>query len=422
MNVFRLSLRNLSSRPLSTLLSLILLTFSVGLIALLLQVNRQIQEQMGNNIRGIDMVVGAKGSPLQLILSAVYHIDVPTGNIQLSEVENLKRNRLIKSSIPLSYGDSHKGYRIVGTDHNYPNHYNAVLREGRLWQNSFEVSLGATVASALKIELGDTFSGEHGLLEGGESHDEQAYTVVGIFEFSNSVIDQLFLTATESVWESHHSIDEDQDEHAEEHSHHEEHGEEEPHEQHVHDSNEANDEREITALLVEFRNPIGILQLPRMINENTNMQAAVPAYEINRLFGLMGMGIDTLKILALIIMIVSGLSVFISLYNALRARQHEMALMRTYGASPGQLFRLVLMEGLMLSLMGFLFGIIFSRLGLFFISKMIATNYHYQMEDTFLMQEELWLLLLVLITGIFASILPAIRAFRLDISKTLAHA
>ncbi|MEM9674340.1 MAG: ABC transporter permease, partial [Bacteroidota bacterium] len=203
MNIFRLSLRNMTSRPLSTTLSLVLLTLGVGMIALLLQVNRHIQEQMENNIRGIDMVVGAKGSPLQLILSAVYHIDAPTGNIALPEAERLQKNRLVASGIPLSYGDSYQGYRIVGTDHQYPKLYAATVAEGRLWQASFEVTVGATVASLLNLKIGDTFVGSHGLTEGGEAHGDHAYEVVGIFDPSNSVLDQLILTPTESVWEVH---------------------------------------------------------------------------------------------------------------------------------------------------------------------------------------------------------------------------
>jgi len=203
MNIFRLSLRNMTSRPLSTILSLILLTLGVGMIALILQVNRQVQDQMENNLRGIDMVVGAKGSPLQLILSAIYHIDAPTGNIDLQEAEKLRQNRLVSYGIPLSYGDNYLGYRIVGTSYEYPELYKASIAEGRLWQEPFEVSVGAGIASKLNLKIGDTFTGAHGLTASGESHDEHDYRVVGIFTYTNSIIDQLILTATESIWETH---------------------------------------------------------------------------------------------------------------------------------------------------------------------------------------------------------------------------
>ena len=134
MNISKLSILNITHRPLSSALSLILLTLGVSIIALLLQINHHVREQMENNVKGVDMVVGAKGSPLQLILSAIYHIDAPTGNIPLDEVEKLRKNRLVKSCIPLSYGDNFKGHRIVGTDYQYPKLYNASLEQGRLWQ------------------------------------------------------------------------------------------------------------------------------------------------------------------------------------------------------------------------------------------------------------------------------------------------
>ncbi|WKN44177.1 ABC transporter permease [Tunicatimonas pelagia] len=441
MNIFRLSLRNMTSRPLSTTLSLVLLTLGVGMIALLLQVNRHIQQQMENNIRGIDMVVGAKGSPLQLILSAVYHIDAPTGNIALHEAEQLQNNRLVAYGIPLSYGDSYEGYRIVGTDHQYPELYAATLAEGQLWQAPFEVTVGATTANLLNLKIGDNFVGAHGLTEGGEVHDEHAYQVVGVFDYTNSVLDQLILTATESVWAAHHHEEEHEGEehgHGEEeerhehqegeehHEHEEEHKHEEGEEHHEHDGEHEHDEheeeREITAMLVKFRSPMGIVQLPRRVNEDTNMQAAVPAYEISRLFSLMGVGVDTLSTIALVIMAVSGLSVFISLYNALKDRQYEMALMRTYGASRWQLVGLVLQEGLLLTLVGFLLGILVSRLGLWLISGLMEASYHYSFSGWGWLVEEWWLLVSALAIGLLASLLPAIRVFRINISKTLADA
>ena len=116
MNIFKLSIKNILSKPLSSFISLALLTLGIGIISLLLQLNSLIKDQMDNNLRGIDMVVGAKGSPLQLILSSVYHVDSPTGNISYKEADKISKNRMVGSSIKLLYGDNHKGYRIVGTE------------------------------------------------------------------------------------------------------------------------------------------------------------------------------------------------------------------------------------------------------------------------------------------------------------------
>ena len=397
MNIIKLSFKNMLNRPLSTILSLILLTLGVGMISLLLKINHQVQDQMNNNLRGIDMVVGAKGSPLQLILSAVYHIDAPTGNIHLNEARKLGKNRLVEATIPLAYGDSYEGYKIVGTEHEYPKLYDGILENGRLWNGPFEVTVGAKVAQALNLKLGDSFSGSHGLAEGGESHDEHQYKVVGILEPSNAVIDQLILTAIESVWETHHHEDK---EHEKEHE----------------------DDKEITAMLVKFRSPMGLVQLPRIVNEKTNMQAAIPSYEIGRLFNLMGVGIETLSGIAVAIMIVSGLSIFISLFSALKEREYEMALMRAYGSTRWQLLWLVLQEGLLLGLLGFFLGLSFSRVGLWLINKLVESNYYYSLTGSVWLKEEWWLFIVTIAIGLFASLIPAIRAFTINISKTLADA
>ena len=130
MNINKLSWRNITSNPLNTFLSLLLMTFGVGIISLLLLLNNQIKDQLNNNLRGIDMVVGAKGSPLQLILSTVYHVDNPTGNIPYLETLKLKKNSLVDFTVPLSYGDSYNGFRIVGTTKQYLKLYNTDLQEG----------------------------------------------------------------------------------------------------------------------------------------------------------------------------------------------------------------------------------------------------------------------------------------------------
>jgi putative ABC transport system permease protein len=231
-------------------------------------------------------------------------------------------------------------------------------------------------------------------------------------------LDQLILTPTESVWEIHHHEDE-----SEVHEKHEEiHDHVAEDELDHHDANGHEQGPDITAMLIQFRNPMGLVQLPRMVNENTNMQAAVPAYEINRLFNLMGIGIETINSIALVIMVVAGLSVFISLYSALKKRRYEMALMRCYGSSRWQLVWLVLQEGLLLTLIGFLLGIFSSRIGLRIISRLMEADYHYSLSGLMWLQEEFWLLVTTVTIGLLASLLPAINAFYINISKTLADA
>ena len=154
----------------------------------MLQLNSLIKTQMDNNLKGIDMVVGAKGSPLQLILSAVYHIDSPTGNISVKDAKKIKNNRMVGSSIDLLYGDNYKGYRIVGTDEKFLDLYNAKIKDGRKWDKPLEVVVGSKIHTKLNINLDDELISSHGLRETGEKHADQLFKVVGLLKPSNSVI------------------------------------------------------------------------------------------------------------------------------------------------------------------------------------------------------------------------------------------
>ena len=149
MNLLKLSWKNIISRPLGAILSITLLSLSIALISLMLHVGRQSERVLNRNIEGVDMVLGAKGSPLQLILSAVFQIDVPTGNILMKEAGRLAKSPLVKNTIPLSYGDSYQGYRIIGTETEYLELYQAEFQAGKIFQEPFEVVIGATVAQQL---------------------------------------------------------------------------------------------------------------------------------------------------------------------------------------------------------------------------------------------------------------------------------
>ena len=443
MNIFKLSIKNIISKPLNSILSLALLILGIGIISLLLQLNSLIKTQMDNNLKGIDMVVGAKGSPLQLILSAVYHIDSPTGNISVEDAEEIKNNRMVGSSIDLLYGDNYKGYRIVGTEDKFLDLYNAKIKDGKKWNAPFEVVVGAKIYSKLNINLDDELVSSHGLRETGESHVNQSFKVVGLLEPSNSVVDQLIITSPQSIWDLHdehdhddedheeHHDDEDHEEHEhdhddEDHDEHEHDHDDEDHDEHEHDhDDEDHDEhehgdKEITAMLIKFKSPMNIIQFPRQINENTNLQAAVPSYEISRLFKLFGFGIETLTYLAYLIILVSGFSLFINLFNSMRERKYEMALIRTLGASRSQLSVMVIFESLILTISGFLLGLLVSRLGVMFVSSLMEESLNYSLSSLYILNEEFWLLGLSILIGLISSLIPAIQVYKMNISEILA--
>lgn len=405
MRMLQLAFANLKEHFLSTILSVMLLGIGVGMVSFIVTVSQQLNDRFNRDIKGIDMVVGAKGSPLQLILSAVYQIDNPTGNIPLDEANKLKRHPLIKYSIPLSYGDNYQGYRIVGTDSLYLSHYKATFAQGEVWNRSMDVVLGSAVAEKLNLKIGAHFHGNHGFDDGGHAHEEAHYNVVGILNATGTVADRLILTATESVWDIHNHSDEAHD-----------------HDHATCDHDHAADApSEITALLVKFKSPMGIMQVPRMVNEKTSMQAALPAIEINRLHSLMGVGFTTLQIIGMVIMCIAALSVFISLLNSLKERKYELALMRSLGASPFKLFGLIVQESLLLCLAGYALGIILGRVGIMLLSSFGEDQFQFSVSQSGIAEVEIWLLPLTLGIGLVAALIPAIRAYRSDISSILRN-
>lgn len=411
--------------------------FGTGILCVLLLASNQIEQQLVNNSRGIDLVVGAKGSPMQLILSSVYHMDNPTGNIDYREAQALAANRFVKLAVPLSLGDNYQGHRIVGTDSSFLQLYGLQLAEGRLWQSDFEAVLGAGVAEKHGLKLGDQLYGAHGLSEAGSAHGDHPYTVVGIVAPANNITDQLVLTNLASVWHTHEEGHGDTSSPAPETGHQSKPANESDHDHHDGDHDHGGQTprqprfvksmmeglgssgREITSMLIQYRNPSAIALFPRMVNQSTNMQAASPAFESARLFSLLGIGIDSLEILAYVIMLMAALSVFISLYSSLKRRKYDLAIMRTLGASQGKLFGIVISEGILLTFVGAVMGIAVGHL-IFHLIGMQAGNTVTLLEAAILLPQEVWLLVIGMVIGFLAAVIPAIKAYRTSISQTLS--
>ncbi len=405
MKMLNIVWKNIWHKPLQATLSLLLFALGVGLISFLFLLNRQMQENFEKNLANIDLVLGAKGSPLQLILCSMYHIDSPTGNIKLKDVQPFlnPNHPLIEKAIPLSLGDSYVGHRIVGTNPSIFDLYATKLREGRLFNTPLEATIGAEVSLRTGLKLNDEFSSSHGLINDGlDNTHEQKMKVVGILAPMGAVIDQLILTPLESIWHLHetHHHEEDTKEHSEEHE---------------------EEELCITSLLIKYRSKTNFqaLNFPRNINENTNLQAAVPAMEMNRLYSMLGLGEQALRSLAVVIMLVSGLSIFISLFNNLKERRYELALMRVMGATRLRLFTQILLEALLLSLIGCILGILLSHLSMQLFATYIQSSFRYTFSGWRFLTEEYILIAVALLIGVFAGILPAIMAFKTDIAKTL---
>jgi putative ABC transport system permease protein len=404
MNLATVSLSYLRARRLSTALNVLLLALGIATITLLLLVTAQLEERMQRDARGIDLVVGAKGSPMQVILSSIYHLDVPNGNISWKQAQELARHRFVKKAIPLALGDNYKGFRVVGTTPAYVEHYEARLAHGRLWQAPLEVVLGAEVAATTGLSVGAHFAGAHGM--GGSEretvHEQHDYTVVGVLATSGSVVDRAVLTGVESVWAVHAEQYDIKD---------------------IARIGELipDEEKEYTALLIQYASPLAAASLPRYINQNSEMQAASPAYETARLFSIIGIGVDVLRGFALVLVFAAGLSVFIALFNALAERRYDLAVMRTLGATPAKLMMLLLFEGVLLSLIGAALGIAAGHALTELLGRALTQARQVSVTGLTWVPAELWLIALALGVGVIAALLPAWHAYRTDVAATLAR-
>ena len=341
MNVLSLSWRYLWSRPLASALNLLLLTLGLASMAFVLIAQDRIDHAFERDLAGIDVVVGAKGSPLQLILAGVFHLDVPPGNVPLAEVQALASHPQVAQVIPLSLGDSVAGFRIVGSSHAYPAHYGATLAQGALWRAPMQAVLGAQVAQATGLQLGQAFTGSHGLGGGGHEHADTPYTVVGVLAPCACVLDRLVLTDTASVWAVHEGLAP---------------GEFESLSPEDREAIEA--EREVTLALVRYNTPMAAIGFPRYINATTRMQAAAPAMEITRLLSLVGVGTRVLQGMGAVLLMVAALSVFIALWGAVRERRADIALLRMLGSPPWKVGALLLCEALWLALLASALGLL----------------------------------------------------------------
>lgn len=466
MSLLRLAIKNILHRKLTSTLSILLLAAGISIMTLLLLTNHQLQQKFNTNVEGIDLVVGAKGSRLQLVLCNVFHIDNPTGNIKQKETQFISKHPFVKAAIPMSLGDSYKNFRIVGTSPQYINHYGGEIHKGRMWEKPLEVVIGSGIKSKTKLKLGSHFAGGHGLGETTHSHDEFEYKVVGILKPTGSVLDNLIITPVESVWVVHaghghesegsfelktkeeveknnsdtsavnqelktvQTTDSTPKETTPEIDQHDHHGHDHGHHHHVSFTAEQLDSivqtipeesREITSMLVVYANPRAKFTIPGGVNANSAMIAAEPPVELMQLTQLISPGITLLRYMALFIVIIAGLSVFIALFNSLKDRKYEIALLRVMGASRATVFVAVLLEGILLSIIGFVVGFLISHFGMQLLGNYLSTEYNYDFEAWLILPQEGTIFALALAIGLVSSLIPALKAYKTDISTTLSQ-
>ena len=412
--IFKLAWKNITSRPLSTVLSIVLLSSSIMVIVLANLTINQMKLKFNDNANKIDLVIGAKGSRLQLILCNVFHIDYPTGNILMEDIDFLNNHPFVKNAVPISLGDAYQNHRIIGTNKNFIlDIYNADLEIGELFKKSFEVVIGSNVANQLKLNIGSSFIGSHGLGESLHMHDDFKYVVVGILNPTGEIIDELIITPLESIWNVHlddHERGSFDLKTAKDHDL-----------QHLkeHEPKFSVDKKEITALLVNYNSPRAKFSIPGIVNKKHSLMSADPAIEIKQLQDLIQPALNILYILALFIFGLSLFSIVITLLSSMKDRKYEIVMMRVGGASIKIIFISIILEGFYIGFLGSVIGLLFGHSLMEIMARFLNFKYHYQFSGFIFDEFEIGLIFITILIGMIAAFFPAITAYKLDISKVL---
>jgi len=398
-----LAWRYLWARPLSAVLNLALLSLGVAVLTFLLLAGSQIERALTRDLAGIDLVVGAKGSPMQLLLAGVFHLDVPPGNIPGTTLTRLRGHPMVAAALPLALGDSLRGFRIAGTEATYLDWYGASLAEGRLWGVPMEVVLGHSVAHNLRLAMGTAVIGSHGLGGDGQAHEATPYVVVGRLQRCGCVLDRLVLTAVESVWAVHARIDPT--------------GVATPRANAVAEVDAG--PGDLTIVLVRYKTPLAAAVLPRWVQAQPGLQAASPALETARLFRLIGVGLDVVGGFAVLLLAMSTLSIFVALVHAVRDRESDLAMMRMLGAPPARLAALVALESLWLALLALCAGLLLGHGLAEGLGRMLANQRSLAITGFAWTSDELWCIVAMLVLALLAAAIPAWRAGQLEVTQLL---
>jgi putative ABC transport system permease protein len=386
--IARLVQRYVADSPWQFFLATLLCALGVFSAISVIWLSHILENHAKRQAEGIDLVIGAKGSGLQNTLAAVYHADVPNGNIPLATVEQLAKNPLIARAEPISLGDSVSGARIVGAKNSFFSLYEAKPAIGTLPQQPLDAVLGANVAKRTKLAIGDRFVGNHGMSEGGEAHDTHPYTVVGILAPTARVIDELVVTPLESVWIAH-------------------------------EGHTASTEPEVTFALLALKSPVAMATLPRAINSQTNLHAASPAIESARLLANFGWVAAIIKAFAIALMASAMIATFAALSQALERRQTDIALMRAMGVPRSRVALLLCSETLAIVLGATAVALAFLAAAAYWLSRHALPGL-----EMALPYGALTILVCTIVTIVLALVasVPTIRrAYRIDVAAQLSR-
>lgn len=415
MILLKLTLRSLWNRRLSLFLTILSIAISIMLLLGVEYIRKEARQSFLSTISGTDMVVGARSGPVQLLLYSVFRIGNATNNISWKSYQEIKQNKWIDWTIPLSLGDSHKGYRVLGTNQDYFKYYRhgdkqlLKFREGKPFDGVYETVLGAEVAKKLNYKLGDKIVIAHGA--GATSfteHGDKPFTVVGILAPTGTPVDRSVHVTLEGIEAIHidwingapitgYKIS-------------------------AEEALKKNLQPElITAFLVGLENRIATFRLQREINEYKRepLLAIVPAIALTELWQTIGNFETILRVITVFVVIAGLLGMLTTLLSTLNERRREMAILRAVGAHPRHVFILFVLESLILVIIGCLLGMLLLTALIVIAKPWVIEHYGLYLNQWIPTSYDLILMAIVASLAVVFSLVPAIIAYRRSLQDGL---
>lgn len=405
--ILRLAWQSLANRKTTALLTLLTVAISVTLLLGVERVRTQAKASFANTISNTDLIVGSRSGQVNLLLYSVFRIGNATNNIDWQSYQEISQQRAVKWAIPISLGDSHRGFRVIGTNDSYFKHYqygqkqHLTFSDGRPFNTLFETVVGAEVAKKLNYKINDEIVIAHGISDKKfNRHDNLPFKVVGILKPTGTPVDRsvhVSLGAIEAIhvgWESGARIGQTPDA--------------------AQLAEYQFEPKQITAFMLGLHSKIQTFALQRSINtyKKEPLSAIMPSIALHELWGMMSIAEQALLVVSGFVVIAGLLGMLTSLLTSLNERRREMAILRAMGARPSHIFFLLISEATVLTSAGIVLGTILLYVGLFALQPMIQQQFGFFIEVTLLSTYELTLLALVQTAGIIVGIIPAVRAYK----------
>lgn len=402
MSLWTIVLKNVKQRALSSVLTAFSIALGVAVVSAILSISRQSKSSFDQTTFGYEMIVGPKGSALQLVLCTVFHVDRASGTIPYELYTELKKDRRVKSAIPIAVGDTYQGFRIVGTSDAFfrdlpyeiegrPFAFSeerlARAVTGEHTEGPFEAVVGATVAKKTGLRIGSTFSAQHGLEEANAEEHEEHWTVVGILKETGTPADRAIYINLESFF----SIRD-----------HKTYG-------------------RLSAVIVKTRGQTAQLMLNGDLNRRDDVMAVAPAAVVSDLFEMIGKADDLLLAISILVILVAAVSIMVSIYNTMNDRRRSIAIMRAIGARRRTILAIILLEAVFLCFVGGIAGLALGHGMTAGAAAVLKSEMGLTLSPWALHVQELFVLGGLLVLGAVVGIVPAVKAYRTDIADGLSY-